>query len=97
MSYYRARPIVPEIVEARQFTSEADADEISEWCDGYAYRGTQHGHTRPPGQFHVCLNPEVIEGSKGHADPGDWIVKRGDDLCEILSPEEFAEKYEAAG
>ncbi len=95
---YRARPTVPAEVEGRQFTDEAEAEDLAEWCDGYAYTGTQHGHTSPPWQMHTCLNPEVIDGSKGYVEVGDWIIKHaGVDEVEVLSAEEFTAKYEAAG
>lgn len=83
--------------EARQWTPDADPEELASWCDGWTYTGTQHGHTRPPWQDHTCLNMATAGDGKGHADPGDWIVRLGGDVYEVLSAEEFANKYEPAG
>lgn len=93
----------PGLVQARQFTG-TNAEELADWCQGLTYTGTRHGHTRPPWQLHTCVTPpEVIPGGKGHADPGDWIVRLaaadadGCGLYEVLSAEEFGERYEPAG
>jgi hypothetical protein len=98
MSRYRARPTVPAEVEARQFTDEADAEDLAEWCEGFSYTGRLHGHTHPPWQMHTCITlTEVREAdSRGDALVGDWIVKHADGF-EVLSSEEFTAGYEAAG
>jgi hypothetical protein len=95
---FQAKPAAPETVEAWQFSGDEIAEDIAEWCEGTSYWGKSHGHTSPPWSYHTCVTPaETIDGGKGHADPGDWIVRLADYLYEVLSPEEFAEKYEAEG
>lgn len=98
---FRLRPVTAEF-SARQWTPDTDPDELADWCDGYVYTGTQHGHTSPPWRLHTCISPNVTDESpRGHADPGDWIVRVSPDpggwnLYEILSPADFEAKYEQA-
>jgi hypothetical protein len=100
---FQLRPAITR-VRARQWADGTDPEELARWCDGWTYTGTQHGHTRPePFVLHTCLNLNTAPGSKGHADPGDWIVRvseRDDEegwgTYEVLSPAEFAVKYEPA-
>jgi hypothetical protein len=96
--FYRRRPVTT-VFRARQWTPETDLQELARWCDGYVYTGTQHGHTTPPWAEHSCLNMNVSDASpKGYADPGDWIVIVAEDpdgdTYEVLSPAEFAARYE---
>lgn len=93
---YQTKPVAPEVVDARQFTDEAAAEDLAEWCDAITYTGDRHGHTDPPWQMHTCITPEVTGGGKGHADVGDWIVKHADDTIEVLPPEDFAGEFEPA-
>jgi hypothetical protein len=87
----------PPLVEARQWTPDTDPEELADWCGGWTYTGTQHGHTSPPWQMHTCIttDPDFC-GGKGHADPGDWIVRIQPDLFRVVTPEEFTQDYAPA-
>lgn len=92
---YVARPGVPVTVQARQWDNQTDPEELAAWCDGWTYTGTQHGHTTPHFAMHTCINAEVRDGSpKGHADPGDWIVRHEDGTYEIVPPGEFTGRFD---
>lgn len=94
MSTFVERQPAPEVIEARHWQTEADTQPILDWCEGWTYTGTAHGHTDPHWAMHTCLNLETRDSSpKGHADPGDWIVRHADGTFEIFPPEAFVRKY----
>lgn len=84
----RYRPRNTPVVDARQWTPDTDPQELAAWCGGWTYTGDRHGHTRPPWQQHTCIDLATAGDSKGHADPGDWIIKVGPDLYHVLSDKE---------
>jgi hypothetical protein len=86
---------VASAVQARQWDDRTDlTEELADWCDGWAYTGDRHGHTRPPWQHHTCITPGTqADGGKGHADPGDWIIRIAPGVYEILEPPEFQARY----
>jgi hypothetical protein len=87
---FRAVPVVPVEVEARQLTRET-AEQIAQWCDAFVYTGDRHGHTSPPWSGHTCITlcePDVM------AQAGDWVVRRSDGTFEVCGPTEFETRFE---
>lgn len=74
------------MIEARRFEEEHQALVLAGWCGGTVYRGTAHGHTKPPWHMHTCITPaEVAAESKTYAGIGDWIIRYPDGTVEITS------------
>ena len=90
MSAYMTRPVAPVEVDARQ-VSGGTAKDIAEWCGAVVYMGAHHGHTTPPFKLHTCLT--LLHPDKA-AYSGHWVVRFPDGHFDVLTPAEFADRFE---
>lgn len=88
---FRERPRPPDVVEARQLEWREEAEDLVAWV-------TRGGGSAAVMGF-IGNGPPVVhlygeDGGCNRVHMGDWIIRHAADQFTVMSPDEFARRYE---